>query len=360
MPPLACPMQDESIFMSATSSPVRVLRLPRDLALVAVGIDAALIVINMGMLLLPATPAAEQMRSVYATPGVWVSMLAGIVMSLAMVAVLAWSHGRHALERRGVARVALAHDARLRFGGVWALAMVLNYYALTPLLFEFLRMFMPGGRFEGVFDASSRIALAVTTLVQLLVQLVIVVLGLWLAARVALARSGVAPGDMPGEGAASAVDAAGASGVSPRRAAALVIAAMYGAAQLWGGLALARWVLPAQDAGLPALLLSWVVPLLGGFALAFWGGWLGTRPGLSAVRPFRAVAAAVLSFVLVQAGSAVVALAWLFLAVKGLTDFYSGGAIGAYGLMLALLLVYLTMAVAITRGVTRRLYRRYL
>ncbi|MEO5738858.1 MAG: hypothetical protein ABIQ82_15545, partial [Variovorax sp.] len=94
--------------------------------------------------------------------------------------------------------------------------------------------------------------------------------------------------------------------------------------------------------------------------LGFWGGWLGTRPGLPAVRPFRAVAAAVLSFLLVQVGSALIFLAWLLLAMKGVAGFYSGVAIGAYGLMLALLLVYVAMVVLITRSVTRRLYRRYL
>ncbi|RYF38980.1 MAG: hypothetical protein EOO27_49930, partial [Comamonadaceae bacterium] len=87
-----------------------------------------------------------------------------------------------------MARVALAHDARLRFGGVWALATVLNAYALTPLLFEVRMMFMPGGRFDEVLDASSRIALVVTGSVQALVQLAMAVLGLWLAAHIAWAR----------------------------------------------------------------------------------------------------------------------------------------------------------------------------
>jgi hypothetical protein len=236
--------------MSATPSYVRALRLPRDFASIAVGLDAIVFAINMTVLLGPFRPEAEQLRSAYATPGVWVTLLVGMVMSWTMVATLAWSHGRNALERRGMARVALAHDARLRFGGVWVLALVLNYYALTPLFYEFQVMFMPGGRFEDVFAYSPRIYLGVAMLLQSLVQLLVLVLGVWLAARVALAKSRVAQGDASE---ADAVDAPEALGVPPRRAVALVVAAMFSALQLWGSLAATRWAFPAPD--LSALVL---------------------------------------------------------------------------------------------------------
>lgn len=357
----------------STPSYVRALRLPRDFALIAVGLDAVVFIINMALLLLPSRPEAEQMRSAYATPGVWVTLLVGMVMSWTMVAVLAWSHGRNALERRGMARVAQAHDARLRFGCVWVLALVLNYYALTPLFYEFQVMFMPGGRFEDVFAYSPRMYMGVAMLLQSLVQLVILVLGLWLAARFALAKSRMAPGYVsPGEalpgaspGQASSdepVDAPEALGVPPRRAVVFVIAAMFSAVQLWSGLAAARWAFPGQDMSLPVLLLTWGVPVLVSFALACWGGWLGTRPdtrpGLPVVRPFRAVAAAVLSFALMQVGCILIALAWLFVATKVSFSFYNVG--GIIGFVLAMLLIYVALAVLLTRTVTRRLYRAYL
>lgn len=341
--------------MSATPSYVRALRLPRDFASIAVGLDAIVFAINMTVLLGPFRPEAEQLRSAYATPGVWVTLLVGMVMSWTMVATLAWSHGRNALERRGMARVALAHDARLRFGGVWVLALVLNYYALTPLFYEFQVMFMPGGRFEDVFAYSPRIYLGVAMLLQSLVQLLVLVLGVWLAARVALAKSRVAQGDASE---ADAVDAPEALGVPPRRAVALVVAAMFSALQLWGSLAATRWAFPAPDLSVLVLLLTWGLPVVIGFALAWWGGWLGTRPALPVVRPFRAVAAAVSSFVLVQVGCIVIAIAWLFLAAKSSFSFYSGG--GIVGFVLALVLVYMALVVALTRTVTRRLYRSYL
>lgn len=344
--------------MPATPSFVRALRLPRDFALIAIGLDAVMFVINMTVLLLPDRPESDQLRSAYASPGVWIMLLVGMVMSWTMVATLAWSHARNALERLGMTRVALAHDARLRFGGVWVLAMVLNYYALTPLFYEFQVMFMPGGRFEDVFAYPTRSFMGVVTALQSLVQLLVLVLGVWLAARVALARSRAAANTAPSAEDAGAVDAPEALGVLPRRSVALVVAAMFSSLQLWGGLAAARWAFPAQDFGVAAQLLAWVLPLLVGFALAFWGGWLGARPSLPAVRPFRAVAAAVLSFVLVQVACIAIALAWLFLAAKMSFSFYSGG--GIVGFVIALVLVYMALVVAITCGVTRRLYRAYL
>ncbi len=344
--------------MSATPSYVRALRLPRDFLLIAVGLDAAMFVINMAVLLLPSTPEAEQIRGAYASPGVWVTLLAGLVMAWAMVAALAWSHARNALERLGMARVALSHDARLRFGGVWVLAMVLNSYALTPLFYELQVMFMPGGSLENVFSYSPRISMGVAMLLQSLVQLVVVVLGLWLAARIALARSRAAHGAEPHAEATDTVDAPEALGVLPRRAIALVVAAMFSSLQLWGSLAAARWAFPAPDMSVLVLLLTWGLPMVAGFALAYGGGWLGARPGLPVVRPFRAVAAAVLSFVLVQVGCIAIGLAWLLVAMKSSFSFYNGG--GIIGFAVALMLVYMALVVALTRTVTRRLYRRYL
>ncbi|MDM0009839.1 hypothetical protein QTI51_34075 [Variovorax sp. J22G73] len=353
--------------MSATPSYVRALRLPRDFALIAVGLDAAMFVINMALLLVPSRPESEQLRSAYATPDVWVTLLIGMVMSWTLVSTLAWSHGRSALERMGMARVALAHDARLRFGGVWVLVMVLNYYALTPLFYELQVMFMPGGRFEDAFAYSPRVYMGVAMLLQSLVQLVVLVLGVWLAAWIALAKSRVANASVPrmealDAGEAVAVDAPEALGVPPRRAVALVVAAMFSALQLWGSLAAARWAFPAPGLSVVVLLLTWGLPLVVGFALAWWGAWLGTRPGtfpaLPAVRPFRAVAAGVLSFALVQVGCIVIALAWLFLAAKASFSFYSGG--GIVGFVLALVLVYMALVMTLARSVTRRLYKNSL
>jgi hypothetical protein len=358
--------------MTATPSYTRALRLPRDFALIAVALDAAMFAINMALLLGPSRPESEQLRNAYATPGVWVTLLVGMVMSWTLVSALAWSHARNALERRGMARVALAHDARLRFGGVWVLAMVLNYYALTPLFYEIQVMFMPGGRLENVFAYSPRVYMGVAMLLQSLVQLLVLVLGVWLAAWIALAKSRVAPrsalrtGEVEeveqGVEAVEAVDAPEALGVPPRRAVALVVAALFSALQLWGSLAAARWAFPAPGMSVLVLALTWGLPLVIGFALAWWGAWLGTRPGtrpvLQAVRPFRAVAAGVLSFVLVQVGCILIALAWLFVAATTSFSFYSGG--GIIGFVLALVLVYMALVMALARAVTRRLYRNHL
>ena len=339
--------------MTANPSLQRALRLPRDFALIAVGLDAVMFVINMTLLLAPSTPETEQMRGAYTMPGVWVTLLAGMAMSWLLAAALSWSHGRHALERQGAARVALAHDARLRFGGVWVLAMVLNYYALTPLFYEVQVMFMPGGRLEGVFAYSPRLYMGVAMTLQSLVQMAVLVLGLWLAARIALMKSRVAGAPAQEEGAAGEPLPG-----SPRRAVALLVGALFAALQLWSGLAVARWAPPSSDLAVGMLLLTWVLPAVVTFALAAWGGWLGTRPGLLLARPFRAVAAAVSAFLLVQVSCIAVALAWLFVAAKTSFSFYSGG--GIIGFVLASVLLYTAMAVVLARAATRVLYRRYL
>lgn len=343
--------------MTANPSHSRALRLPRDFALLAVGLDALLFVINMAALLLPSTPQAGQMRQAYAIPGVWIMLLAGTAVSWVLVATLSWSHARNALERQGVARVALADDARLRFGGVWVLVLVLNYYALTPLFYEVQVLFMPGGRFADVFgDSPLRISMSVAMVLQSLIQLAVTVLGLWLAARIALmTRRGAS---IPAQEETLPAEVPGASPSSPRWAVAMVAAAMLAGLQLWGGIAVARWAPPGSDVDAPTLLLAWVLPALVTFALAFWGGWLGTRPGLSIVRPFRAVAAAVLAFLLVQVGCIVIAIVWLFMAATASFSFYGGG--GLVGFILALVLLYMALTVLLMRFATRWLYRRYL
>ncbi|WP_395349322.1 hypothetical protein [Variovorax sp. UC122_21] len=153
---------------TADPAHARALRLPRDFALIAVGLDAVLLAINLAMLLLPGTDDAAQIRRAYAQAGVWILLVASTAMSWALIGGLAWSHGRQALERLGVPRVALSGGARLRFGGAWLLVLVLNHLALTPLFYELQLMFMPGGRYA---EAMPRLSLGLAALLQSLVQL---------------------------------------------------------------------------------------------------------------------------------------------------------------------------------------------
>jgi hypothetical protein len=338
--------------MAADPSYQRALRLPRDFALIAVGLDAAVFAINMAVLLMRSSPDVEQIRSAYAQPEVWIMTLANLAMTWTLAAALAWSHGRNALEKQGVAQVALARDARLRFGGVWVLALVLSYYGLTPLFYEFRVLFMDGGRFEDFFGYSPQLAMGASMLLQSIVQLVVLVLGLWIAARVALSRRRGATSVRAEDDAMAEVP-----GLPPRRAVATVVAAVFASIQLWSGLAVANGASRSSGMDVPQLLLTWVLPSLVAFALAFWGGWLGTRPGLPQVRPFRAVAASVLAFVLVQVVGAVIAAAWLFIAFA--TSMRLNGMAGLIGTIAVFALVYMALVVALTFAITRRLYRRF-
>jgi len=345
--------QSESIPMTVNPSDERALRLPRDFALIAVGLDVAMFVISTVVLLTRFTPDVEQIRSAYAQPEVWISMLAGLAVPWTLSAVLAWSHARNALERLGVENVALAHDARLRFATVWALVVAFSYYGLTPLFFKIRTLFMLGGRFEEFSGYSPYLGMGAAMLLQSVVQLTVLVLGIWLAARLALSRSrGQDVAVRAPEDAAFEV-----SGAPPRRAVVWLIAALFASMQLWSSLAVSNWLFRSDDNTL-RLLLTLVLPWLAAFALAFWGAWLGTRVGMSPARPFRAVAASVSAFVLVQVMGLVIAIAWFFIAYA--SSLRISNTLGAIGLTVALALVYAALVVVITRAVTRRFYRRYL
>jgi len=345
--------QSESIPMTVNPSDERALRLPRDFALIALGLDVAMFVISTVVLLTRFTPDVEQIRSAYAQPELWISMLAGVAVPWTLSAALAWSHARNALERLGVANVALSHDARLRFATVWALVVAFSYYGLTPLFFKIRALFMLGGRFEEFSGYSPYLGMGAAMLLQSVVQLAVLVLGIWVAARLALSRS--RGKDVPVRAPADA--AFEVSGAPPRRAVAWLIAALFASMQLWSSLAVSNWLFRSDDNAI-RLLLTLVLPWLAAFALAFWSAWLGTRAGMSLARPFRAVAASVSAFVLVQVLSLVIAVAWFFIAYA--SSMRMSNTLGAIGVIVALALVYAALVMAITRALTRRFYRRYL
>jgi hypothetical protein len=330
-------------------------RLPRDLALITVAIDALMVLVNLAVQLAPDTPEGAQMRGTYALPGVWIPMVFSLGMAWVLAAALAWSHGRNALEKRGVGSVSLLARPRLRYAAAYLVVLLLNFYALSPLLYEVQLLFMPGGRLQDVAGPSSmRAVMAVFVFLQSVAQLIVLVLGVWAAAWVAL-RAGRAA---QLASAAEAPDSEDVGGAPPRRAVALVGAAMFASLQMWSGVAMSRWTSMGRGVDGPELLFAWMVPPLVVFGLAFWGGWLGATAGLARARPFRAVGASVLAFVLVQVSCIVIAIAWLYIASSISRSFYSPA--GLIGFVLAFVLIYAIHVVALMRAATRWLYRRYL
>ena len=94
-------------------------------------------------------------------------------------------------------------------------------------------------------------------------------------------------------------------------------------------------------------------------ALAFWGAWLGAAPAPVQTRPFRAVAAAVSAFALLQAVCIALAVGGLlWIASVSFSGRSSSGSLVM--LAIAMALVYLVLLVALVRAITRRFYRRYL
>jgi len=63
---------------------------------------------------------------------------------------------------------------------------------------------------------------------------------------------------------------------------ALVGASLFASLQMWSGVVVSRWTSVASGMEGLELLLAWMVPPLVAFALALWGGWLGTSAGVGA------------------------------------------------------------------------------
>jgi len=338
--------------MPASPSFGRAQRLPKDFAWITVAIAAALFIVNMTVLLLPSSPHSEQMRSVYAQPAVWVPLLPRMLTVWLLAATLAWCHAREALDERGAVRIAQLRGAGSRFAAVYLTAMVVNALALTPLFYQAQLLFMPGGPLhEHVGMYGLRAIMATSVLVQSVIQMLLIVGSVWLAARFALRERGVAPADassgMPDPVAAS-----------NRRAAAFVVAAIFVSLQMWIGNIASGWV-DMRDFDMVPLLLGWFgVPLVV-CALAFWGAWLGAAPAPVQTRPFRAVAAAVSAFALLQAVCIALAIGGLlWIASVSFSGRSSSGSLVM--LAIAMALVYLVLLVALVRAITRRFYRRYL
>ncbi|MET3376693.1 hypothetical protein ABIC89_005773 [Variovorax boronicumulans] len=316
--------------MTSPASIANAWRLPRDFALITVAVEAAIVGVRFGRQLWSGSEDSGYGLDV------WLGMAANLAMAWVLSAALAWSHARQALEVRGAARLAQLRGPRVRHAGAYLILRVLDYFVLSPWLYGLGLLYMPGGR---------------------LVQLAMLVLGVWLATWVALRQGARAP-------AASAFDADAEAppGASPGRATvALLIAAVSASIQVWCVMAVDPWNEVERTLNRVLPFLGWIAPPLVLFALAFWGGWLGLGPGPvpARVRPFRAVAASVLALVLVVASCAAIFLVGLALVLVPSSTSMAGLG-GLIVLAAALVPLYFALTVLLTRTVTRRLYRPYL
>lgn len=342
--------------MATNSSGERARRLPRDFAWLAAGLHAALFVATTFLQLLPLLIGSGALRNHYAMPGVWVPLLFHAVATALLAAALAWSHARHALDERGAASLARILNPGSRFALAYLGVLVLQVFALNPLLYRLQMLFMPDGSLEailGTFGVRSR--MLVVQLVQSIVHAVVLVVGVWFAAWFALRKGGrtVQAGE--------SVDPLGNSDAiaSPRRALAFVGAAVFVWLQMWTGSIALGW--GDVQVGLKAapVVLGWLVVSLLTGVLAFWGGWLGaaSQAARAEAHPFRAVAAAALAFVLLQLTCIGIAIGWMLWITR---DYGVPGGGKMLDYIVALVAIYLVLLVMLMRGVTRWFYRRYL
>lgn len=320
---------------SATSPLTNAWRLPRDFALITVAVEAAIVLVHFGRQLWPGSGHEGYDLDV------WAGMAANLAMAWVLAASLAWSHARQALEVRGAARLAQLRGPRVRHAGAYLIVRVLDYFVLSPWLYGLELLYMPGGR---------------------LVQLAMLVLGVWLATWVALKGAKASAASSFDAGDAVDADAAAPPGAwSGRATVALLIAAVFASVQVWCVMAVDPWDEVERTLNRVVPFLGFLGPPLLLFALAFWGGWLGIGrgPGPARIRPFRAVAASVLALVLVVASCA--ALFFVGLALVLVPSSTSMAGLGGLIVLVGVLVpLYLALTVLLTRFITRRLYRPYL
>ena len=321
--------------MTSSASLANAWRLPRDFALITVAVEAAIVGVRFGRQLWSGSE-----DSGYGLDA-WLGMAANLAMAWVLSAALAWSHARQALEMRGAARLAQLRGPRVRLAGAYLIVRVLEYFVLSPWLFGLELLYMPGGR---------------------LVQLAMLVLGVWLATWVALKGAKASAASSFDAGDAGDADAAAPAGAwSGRATVALLIAAVFASVQVWCVMAVDPWDEVERTLNRVVPFLGFLGPPLLLFALAFWGAWLGIGAGPvpARLRPFRAVAASVLALVLVVASCA--ALFFVGLALVLVPSSSSMAGIGGLIVLVGVLVVlYIALTVLLTRAITRRLYRPYL
>ncbi|QFZ82878.1 hypothetical protein GFK26_08945 [Variovorax paradoxus] len=318
--------------MTSSTSLANAWRLPRDFALITVAVEAAIVGVRFGRQLWSASEDSGYGLEV------WLGMAANLAMAWVLSAALAWSHARQALEVRGAARLAQLRGPHVRLAGAYLIVRVLEYFVLSPWLYGLELLYMPGGR---------------------LVQLAMLVLGVWLATWIALRQGTQASAASSDAGDADAAAPPGAW--SGRTTVALLIAAVFASTQVWCVMAVDPWNEVERTLNRVVPFLGFLGPPLLLFALAFWGGWLGIGRGPvpARLRPFRAVAASVLALVLVVASCAALFFVGLALVLVPSSSSMSGLG-GLIVLVGVLVLFYLVLTVLLTRFITRRLYRPYL
>lgn len=321
-----------------TSSLERVQRLPKDLALIALAIQAGVAVAGLGAQLIW-SPYAEDMRRVYATAQTLVPMLSSAFVNWAFAALLTWCFARHTLDRRGPAGLARPAGARGIFGVVFLLLVLAQGYVLAPLVHQAALSYIQN---TAGSMAAAGFVFALSSVLQLMLVALIAWFACWLALR---RRSG---------GSAGGVDASAhevSSSSSPRAAIAWVVGVFFVCLQMLMSSLFQGWIGMQQAPGAGPLVLGWIVAPLVVLALTFWGAWMGAREAVQS-RPLRAIAASALAFVLLQLVCIAIAIAWMLWVLRpGHVGNIVGPAVG-------LAVIYVVLMVMLTRSTVGWLYRR--
>lgn len=322
-----------------TSSIERAQRLPKDLALIALAIQAGVAVAGIGTQLIW-SPYAEDMRRVYATAQTLVPMLSSAFVNWAFAALLTWCFARHALDRHGPAGLARPGSARGIFGVVFLLLVLAQGYVLAPLIHQAALSYIQNT--AGSIAAASFV-FALSSVLQLMLVALIAWFACWLALR---RRSG---------GSGGGVDAsapAASSSSSPRAAIAWVVGVFFVCLQMLMSSLFQGWIGMQQAPGAGPLVLGWIVAPLVVLALTFWGAWMGAREAAQP-RPLRAIAASALAFVLLQLVCIAIAIAWMLWVLRpGHVNDVVGPAVG-------LAVIYVVLMVMLTRSIVGWLYQRF-
>jgi hypothetical protein len=323
----------------------RAQRLPRDMALVTLLIQAGFYMVGIGYILLsPSNPNSKVLRELYSSAQFLIPILAREGAALAFPTVLAWALARNFVDNHGAGGISNPSAIRNSFAAVYLAISGLSTYGVNSFTLLIQNRLFHGSWLE---HDSLRQKVAWYVLIQSALAWVIVILAVVVSFWIAASRRRASSESLP----------AGHDVAPPpsRFALALACGVFFVAVQMWAGNAVSGW-LPAQpaDQEYGQLVSNWIAGPLVACGLAVWGAWLGLRQPAQA-RPLRAFSATLVAFMLLQGICIALALGWV-LWIYAPTSFYPNEK-DFLGAIVVLAICYAVLLFVLMYWATRYFYR---
>lgn len=323
-----------------TISEERTQDLPRDLALIALGIKVGLFVVFTGYGVLHSRANGGGLRSVYTSAMFLIPLISRVLGNWALAVVLIWSLARNVLDKNAATQQLNTQTVKNVFAAVYGVLSCGYSFGLSVFYPRLISSMYASSNAGWARLVSSGIAL-----LEMPTVVLIALAAFWIAIHVG---RGDHTAMHPGVVSSSTTS-------SPRLAVTLLCAVFFASIQIWltnfyAGFLQGLFALWSVEV-IPLTLLWIVGPLVMG-VLAALGAWFGVSCPVQ-VRPFRALAATLLVMVLNPVVFLLLALVWV-LCAYGLSSSFSDISLFARTVAAAL---YFVLQVLLMFGVTHWFYR---